>query len=174
VRARPDCHGARHAPGRRGRASGLQGRTDAEEALRQRVLAARGPPRLVDELRLCLVTDRTQTRDRDLIAVVGECLAAGLPAVQVREKDLPAAEIARLCRSLRPLTAARGALLIVNDRVDIALAAGADGVQRTSTSLSVEDMRSAADKRVRIGASVHSLDEAVAAGNAGAEWLFFG
>jgi len=129
---------------------------------------------LVDELRLCLVTDRTQTRDRDLIAVVGECLAAGLPAVQVREKDLPAAEIARLCRSLRPLTAARGALLIVNDRVDIALAAGADGVQRTSTSLSVEDMRSAADKRVRIGASVHSLDEAVAAGNAGAEWLFFG
>jgi len=129
---------------------------------------------LVDELRLCLVTDRAQTRDRDLIAVVGECLAAGLPAVQVREKDLPAADVARLCRALRPLTAARGALLIVNDRADIALAVGADGVQRTSASLSVEDMRAAVDKRARIGASVHSLDEAMAAATAGAEWLFFG
>jgi len=129
---------------------------------------------LVDELRLCLVTDRAQTRDRDLIAVVGECLAAGLSAVQAREKDLPAADVARLCRALRPLTAARGALLIVNDRADIALAVGADGAQRTSTSLSVEDMRAAVDKRVRIGASVHSLDEAVAAATAGAEWLFFG
>ncbi len=129
---------------------------------------------MVDELRLCLVTDRAQTRDRDLIAVVGECLAAGLSAVQAREKDLPAADVARLCRALRPLTAARGALLIVNDRADIALAVGADGAQRTSTSLSVEDMRAAVDKRVRIGASVHSLDEAVAAATAGAEWLFFG
>ncbi len=129
---------------------------------------------MVDELRLCLVTDRAQTHDRDLIAVVGECLAAGLSAVQVREKDLPAADVARLCRALRPLTAARGALLIVNDRADIALAVGADGAQRTSTSLSVEDMRAAVDKRVRIGASVHSLDEAVAAATAGAEWLFFG
>jgi thiamine-phosphate pyrophosphorylase len=129
---------------------------------------------LVDELRLCLVTDRAQTRDRDLVAVVGECLGAGLPAVQVREKDLPPSDVAGLCRRLRPPTAARGALLIVNDRVDIALAVGADGVQRTSTSLSVEDMRAAADKRVRIGASVHSLAEAVAAATAGAEWLFFG
>jgi len=42
----------------------------------------------LDELKLCLVTDRTQTHGRDLTAVVGECLAAGLPAVQVREKDL--------------------------------------------------------------------------------------
>jgi len=129
---------------------------------------------LVDELRLCLVTDRAQTRDRDLIAVVGECLAAGLPAVQVREKDLPAADLAQLCRSLRVSTAAHGALLIVNDRLDVALAVGADGVQRTSTSLPVADLRAVADKRVRIGASVHSRDEAVVAEAAGAEWLFFG
>ena len=129
---------------------------------------------MVDELKLCLVTDRMQTRDRDLIAVVTQCLAAGLPAVQVREKDLPAAEVARLCGALRPITAERGALLIVNDRVDVALAVGADGVQRTSTSLSIDDMRRVADKRVRIGASVHSVAEAVSAAAAGAEWLFFG
>ncbi|HXG03645.1 MAG TPA: thiamine phosphate synthase [Candidatus Binatia bacterium] len=127
-----------------------------------------------DELRLCLVTDRTQTRDRDLITVVGECLAAGLPAVQVREKDLPAAELARLGRALRALTAARGALLIVNDRVDVALAVGADAVQRTSMSLPIEDIRAVADKRLRIGASVHGLEEALAAQEAGADWLVFG
>ena len=108
----------------------------------------------MDELRLCLVTDRTQTRGRDLVAVVGDCLAAGLPAVQVREKDLGAADLAFVCRRLRALTLDRNALLIVNDRVDVALAVGADAVQRTGTSLPVEDIRAIADKRLRIGVSV--------------------
>ncbi len=129
---------------------------------------------MVDELRLCLVTDRTLCRDRDLIGAVAACLEAGLPAVQVREKDLPALELVRLCRALRGLTAERGALLVVNDRVDVALAAGADAVQRTSTSLPIEDIRLVAGKRLRIGASVHSLEEARAAEAAGADWVVFG
>ena len=128
----------------------------------------------MDELRLCLVTDRTQTRGRDLTAVVGECLAAGLPAVQVREKDLGAADLAFVCRRLRALTLDRQALLIVNDRVDVALAVGADAVQRTSTSLPIEDIRAIADKRLRIGVSVHSLEEAVEAELKGADWVVFG
>jgi thiamine-phosphate pyrophosphorylase len=126
------------------------------------------------ELRLCLVTDRTQTRGRDLTAVVGDCLAAGLPAVQVREKDLGAGDLAFLCRRLRALTRDREALLIVNDRVDVALAIGADAVQRTSTSLPVEDIRAIADKRLRIGVSVHSNEEAVDAELKGADWIVFG
>lgn len=128
----------------------------------------------MDELRLCLVTDRTQTRGRELVAVVDECLAAGLPAVQVREKDLGAGDLAFLCRRLRPLTLDRGALLIVNDRVDVALAVGADGVQRTHASLPVEDIRALVDKRLRVGASVHSLEEAVEAQVKGADWVVFG
>ena len=128
----------------------------------------------MDELSLCLVTDRTQTGGRDLVAVVRDCLTAGLPAVQVREKDLGAADLARLCRALRGPTAERGALLIVNDRVDVALAVGADAVQRTSASLPIEDIRVLADKRLRVGASVHSLDEARAARAAGADWIVFG
>jgi thiamine-phosphate pyrophosphorylase len=47
-------------------------------------------------------------------------------------------------------------------------------VQRTHTSLTVDELRVVADKRVRVGASVHTLDEAVAAAKQGAEWLFFG
>jgi len=128
----------------------------------------------LDELRLTLVTDRTQTRGRELVSVVGDCLAAGLPAVQVREKDLGAAELAVLCRRIRGLTQDTRALLIVNDRVDVALAVGADGVQRSSTSLTVEDIRAIADKRLRIGASIHSLPDALQAELEGADWLVFG
>jgi thiamine-phosphate pyrophosphorylase len=128
----------------------------------------------LDQLRLCLVTDRTQSRGRDLVTVVGECLAAGLPAVQVREKDLPTAELAALCRRLRVATRERGALLIVNDRVDVALATGADGVQRTGASLPLEDIRAIAGGRLRLGASVHSLEDAADAEAKGADWLVFG
>jgi thiamine-phosphate pyrophosphorylase len=128
----------------------------------------------LDELRLCLVTDRTQTRGRDLAGVVAGCLAVGLPAVQVREKDLPVLDLAALCRRLREPTREHGALLIVNDRVDVALATGADGVQRTHASLSIADIRAIADKRLRIGASTHSREEAVAAEAEGADWIVFG
>lgn len=128
----------------------------------------------MDELRLCLVTDRRQTAERPLLAVVEECLAAGLPAVQLREKDLAAGELARLGRDLRALTRRHGAFLIINDRADVALAVGADGVQRTSLSLPVADILTVADKRLRVGASVHARPEAEAAAEAGAEWLFFG
>lgn len=128
----------------------------------------------MDELSLCLVTDRTQTRGRDLVAVVGECLAAGLPAVQVREKDLGAADLAFVCRRLAPGAREAGAMLVVNDRVDVALAVGADAVQRTHASLTVDDIRSVAGRRLRIGASVHSLEDAVDAELKGADWVTFG
>ena len=128
----------------------------------------------MDELRLTLVTDRTQTRGRELVTVVGECLAAGLPAVQVREKDLGAADLALLCRRLRGLTLDTQAMLIVNDRADVALAVGADAVQRASTSLPVKDLRGLVGDRLKIGASVHSLQDALEAEVNGADWLVFG
>ena len=126
----------------------------------------------MDELRLCLVTDRNNTRGRDLVEIVAACVTAGLPSVQVREKDLPATELATLCRRIRAL--GPPPFVIVNDRIDVALAVGADGVQRTYASLAVEELRVVADKRVRVGASVHSLEEAKAMAGQGAEWLFFG
>ena len=128
----------------------------------------------MDELRLCLVTDRAQTHGRDLVDVVVECLAAGLPAVQVREKDLSAAELAALCRRVREPTREREALLIVNDRADVALAVGADAVQRTHSSLTVAEIRAVVDKRLRIGASTHSRDDALTAEAEDADWVVFG
>jgi thiamine-phosphate pyrophosphorylase len=128
----------------------------------------------LDQLSLTLVTDRTQTRGRELTAVVAACLAAGLPAVQVREKDLDAGQLAALCGQLRELTRAHGARLIVNDRVDVALAVGADGVQRTHASLPVDHIRKIAGTRLAIGASVHSLEDAVDAELRGADFIVFG
>jgi thiamine-phosphate pyrophosphorylase len=126
----------------------------------------------LDELKLCLVTDRSGTRGRDLVEVVAACLAAGLPAVQVREKDLSAADLAALCRRIRALHPPP--FLIVNDRVDVAVAVGAGGVQRTHASLSVAELRVVADTRVRVGASVHALAEAREAAAQGADWIVFG
>ena len=128
----------------------------------------------MDQLSLTLVTDRSQTVGRDLITVISECLAVGLPAVQVREKDLSGKDLAILCRRLRNLTRDTGAMLIVNDRVDVALTVGADAVQRTGTSLDVKDMRDIAGRQLRIGASVHSLEEGLDAEQQGADWVVLG
>lgn len=121
-----------------------------------------------------VVTDRRLTGGRDLAEVVERALAGGAAAVQLREKDLPAHELFRLALRLVPLVRRAGALLIVNDRLDVALAAGADGVHLGGASLSPEVVRRLVGRRLLIGASVHSLDEAVAAARAGADYLICG
>jgi thiamine-phosphate pyrophosphorylase len=126
----------------------------------------------LDQLRLCLVTDRHQTRGRDLVGLVGDCVAVGLPSIQVREKDLGAGALAALCRRL--LAVALNRLFVVNDRVDVALATGAGGIQRTSTSLSVRDIRQVVGRSLYVGASVHSLEESLEAESEGADWLIYG
>ena len=82
---------------------------------------------------LYLITDRAAA-PRPPADVVEECLAAGLRAVQLREKDLETRDLLALADTLREATQHHGARLIVNDRADVALATGADGVQRTHAS----------------------------------------
>ena len=86
---------------------------------------------------LVLVTDRHATEGRELVAVVTAALDAGLPAVQLREKDLPGRQLLEIAEQLRTATARTGALLLVNDRIDVALAVGADGVHLGGTSVPV-------------------------------------
>jgi thiamine-phosphate pyrophosphorylase len=128
----------------------------------------------LDELRLVLVTDRHQTRGRDLVEVVAACAAAGLPSVQVREKDLGARDLAELCRRILAAIRPGRCLLTVNDRVDVALAVGAGAVQRTGASLTVRDVKAIVKNDVLIGCSVHSREESIEAEAAGADWLTFG
>jgi len=95
--------------------------------------------------RLYIVTDRRATGGRPLADVVAAALrgvaGTGLPpdrvAVQLREKDLGGRALTELARALRAVTAAAGAALYVNDRIDVALAVGADGVHLGGGSLDV-------------------------------------
>ena len=130
---------------------------------------------MVDQLgfSLCLVTDRSVVAG-GLEEAVEECLAAGLRAVQLREKDLGARELLAMARTLRESTASRGARLFINDRADVALAVGADGVHRTGASLPISSLRAISPPGFLIGASVHSLADASAAEAEGADFLFFG
>jgi|SRR3990170_3818403 len=123
--------------------------------------------------RLYLVTDRRQTGGRPLAEVVEECLAAGLRAVQLREKDLPGAEFLALAHSLREVTRRVGARLFINGRLDVALAVGADGLQRGHDAPPLPVLRSRAPD-LPIGASVHGVDEAGAAERDGADFIVFG
>ena len=109
-----------------------------------------------------------------LIDAVEECLAAGLRAVQLREKDLAVRDVMALAAPLRESTRRHGARLVLNDRLDLAQAAEADGVQRTGQSLPVSVLRRLAPPPFLIGASVHSLAEATQAEVEGADFVVFG
>lgn len=122
---------------------------------------------------LYLVTDRAIAR-RPLAEVIEECLGAGLRAVQLREKDLGVRDLLASAVSLRESTRRHGARLLINDRVDVALAADADGVQRTHASLPVAALRRIVAPPALIGASVHSEAEARHAVAEGADFLVFG
>jgi thiamine-phosphate diphosphorylase len=119
--------------------------------------------------------DAVLARDGFLRAARG-VLAAGGPAValHLRGPRTAAAALYALAAALRADARAAGALLVVNDRVDVALAAGAHGVQLGARSLRVDEVRAAAGARLRIGRSVHGAAEARDAAADGAEWVLAG
>ena len=110
---------------------------------------------------------------RCALAVLDALLGAGVRLVQLREKGLDDAALYDRCRAFRERTAATGALLIVDDRVDIALASRADGVHLGQSDLPIEAARRIAPDLV-IGASSHNLEEALAAQMAGASYVNIG
>ena len=123
---------------------------------------------------LYLVTDRTQTRGRDLLAVIEQALLGGVRAIQLREKDLSGKELFSLAEKIKTLCARHGASLFINDRIDIALAVDAEGVQLGSGSMPIDAARQLVGDTKLIGASTHSAEEALAAERAGADFVLFG
>ena len=136
---------------------------------------------------LCYVTDRTalhggsqsfldRVRDKVRIAT-----AAGVDWIQIREKDLPTRELLTLTGDAFRIAhaASDDPRVIVNDRLDIALAAGADGVHLGGESIAFADLirwcqRGNAPPGFLIGVSCHELEEAREAERAGASYVFFG
>lgn len=127
----------------------------------------------ITDFSLYLITDRQQSGGRPLAEVVRRALEGGVKAVQLREKDLSTAALYRLAEELRRITAEFDARLIINDRLDIALAAGADGVHIGVNSLPVAVVRRVIGKGKIIGYSAHGLDEALRAQAEGADFVTF-
>jgi thiamine-phosphate pyrophosphorylase len=115
---------------------------------------------------------------RALLEIIRHAAAAGVDWIQIREKDLEARALAELVRLAVANTRETGTSILVNDRLDVALAAGAAGVHLRETSLPVEAVaewrRTAGRREFRIGKSCHSAENACAAERAGADYIFFG
>lgn len=132
---------------------------------------------------LCLVTDRRICPADELPGRVASAIAGGVNVVQLRDKDLPGGALLELAAALRPVCAGR-AWLLVNERVDVAVAAGADGVQLGEAALPTPQARlvmgnaaggnAAGGNAGIIGRSVHSVDGALAAASDGADFLLVG
>jgi len=123
---------------------------------------------------LYLVTDRNQTRGRDLLWVLGQALDGGVKAIQLREKDLPGKDLFLLAEKICKLCQAYRAALFINDRLDVALAVDAAGVQLSKASLPVVTARTLLGPEKIIGVSTHALQEAREAEQNSADFILFG
>ena len=123
---------------------------------------------------LYLITDRTLTRGRDLCAVIEQSLNGGARAIQLREKDLGGKELYELADKISVLCQRYNAQLFINERIDVALAVDAAGVQLGKTSLPIDTARALLGEGKSIGYSAHSLEEAKMAERHGADFVLFG
>jgi thiamine-phosphate pyrophosphorylase len=128
--------------------------------------------------KIYLITDRKLAAPHGgLIAMTEAALSAAPPAtvaVQLREKDLDARKLVELARELRLVCDRYHARLIVNDRIDVAIAAGADGVHLPAKSFAVADARALIGSGGLVGVSTHSDREVIAASQAGADFVVYG
>lgn len=122
------------------------------------------------DLRLIVITDARLAAPRSIIDVVRAAVSAGAPAIQLRDKTANARELVQQARALLEITRAANALLFINDRIDVALVSGADGVH-----LGPDDIPVAAARRIApdllIGISTDDPDTARAAEAAGASYI---
>lgn len=122
---------------------------------------------------LYLVTTQELSGGRSTLWVLSRALAAGVRLVQLREKSLCRKDLCRLAMRARALTRKAGALLIINDYLDIALACGADGVHLGQDDLPIDAARRLAPDLI-IGASSHSVAQARSAERMGASYVNIG
>ena len=123
---------------------------------------------------LYLVTDRNETRGRDLLWVLEAALDGGVKAIQLREKNLGGGKLFFLAEAARKLTSNYHARLFINDRIDVALAVDADGVQLSTVSIPIETARGLVGGEKLLGVSTHSLQQAEEAERLGADFVLFG
>jgi thiamine-phosphate pyrophosphorylase len=128
----------------------------------------------------CLITrgdltaDNFPQRKHEIIETIRGAVGSGIELVQIREKELPAKFIFELTAAA--VNTAQDSLtrILVNDRLDIAIAAGADGVHMTGTSIPTGIVRKSVPVDFLVGVSTHLLDETIAAQDNGADFAIYG
>lgn len=128
---------------------------------------------------ICYVTDRRALPAGELARVIRGAISAGVDWIQIREKGLPARPLLELAREAVAAAQNSATRILVNDRLDVALAAGAGGVHLGGESLPLESVvrwrtEGGAPGGFRVGVSCHSLGDAHAAERGGADYIFFG
>ncbi len=126
---------------------------------------------LREALQVLVITDRRLAAPRSLDQVVRAAVAAGARAIQVRDKGATARELVATTRRIREISAATGTLLFVNDRLDVALAAGADGVHLGPDDIPVAAARAWAPPELLIGYSTDDPADARRAQDEGADYI---
>ncbi|KAK3718146.1 thiamine biosynthetic bifunctional enzyme [Vermiconidia calcicola] len=125
---------------------------------------------------LYLVTDSTPAilGDKDLVSVVKSAVEGGVTIVQYRDKTSETADLVRIAKEFHEVTKAAGVPLLINDRVDVALAAGVEGVHVGQDDLDLETARKLLGPDAIIGVTANSEDEALKAAKNGADYLGIG
>ncbi len=120
------------------------------------------------------ITDQASAHGRSDEEVAKGLIRGGIDVLQYRAKKVPAREQLATAIRLRALTQAKGLPFIVNDRIDLAVACGADGVHLGQDDLPVSAARLMVGRDLIVGISTHSLDQALRAEAEGADYIGFG
>lgn len=123
---------------------------------------------------LYYITDRRGLRDQDPLPVIAAAIGAGVDLIQIRERDLGTRALLALVERGVELARGTATRILVNDRLDIALAAGADGVHLPVHSFPVAVVREKVGDALLVGASTHNLEELRTAERGGADFVVFG
>ncbi len=123
---------------------------------------------------LYVVLGREQSRGRDFLQVTRAAIAGGAGAIQLRDKEMGKRELLEWAKKLREVTAENNVTFIMNDHIDIALASGADGVHLGQDDFPISEARRLLGPSMIIGASSHSLQQALRAQQDGASYVNVG
>src|SRR2546423_13142369 len=132
------------------------------------------PGELASRLALHVLTDRECSRGRDMLSVADAALDGGATVIQLRDKTASTRLLIEEGLALRALTRERGALLIVNDRVDVALAVEADGAHIGQEDMPARLARRLLGSKRILGVSAANIKEADEAVSGGADYLGVG
>ena len=120
---------------------------------------------------LYLVTDRGLAKGRSTLDIIRSAVQGGVTCVQVREKECTTLDFIEQAQSIKEYLQSKGVPLIINDRVDVALAVGADGVHLGQTDMPLDMAKKIIGDSMIIGISAESIADAVAAEKGGADYL---